>query len=154
MSAAFAWSSFARTCASSRRAIIWPAVTVSPSRTVISRIFPFVFGATAESSPSMRPLSATMLAGRFGVAKKIFQIKAAATITPTIIKILAMRERGAFCSSCGAPGSGEGVRCSVFGGAWVIVLFVVSLMAFAVPHFLQVGERKIRYVYSDAFQLV
>ena len=62
----------ARTCASSSTAITWPAETVSPSRTVTSRIFPVTFGATAESSPSIRPLSATMLSGKLGLAKKTF----------------------------------------------------------------------------------
>src|ERR1700674_5764051 len=155
-SAARAESSRARTCASSSRAMTWPAHTVSPSRTVTSRIFPLVFGATAESSPSMRPLTAMMLAGRLGVAKNIFQIKSAMMTTPAMSKILATRERGAlFSAGAAAPNAaGGGVRCSATGGACVIVLVFISSMVFLVPHFLQVRKREIRDVVRDAVQLI
>src|SRR5207253_7220620 len=44
-------------------------LTLSPSRKRISAIRPLVFDATAESSPSIRPLKATRLSGIPGVAK-------------------------------------------------------------------------------------
>src|SRR5437870_4778147 len=46
-----------------------PASTGSPSRTVISRIRPDVFAATAELSPSMRPLTAITPGGTAGGAR-------------------------------------------------------------------------------------
>src|SRR5262245_63229590 len=49
--------------------MICPASTRSPSRTVISRIRPDVFAAMAESSPSMRPLTAMTPGGSAGAAK-------------------------------------------------------------------------------------
>src|SRR5579864_1580874 len=155
-SAARAESSRARTCASSRRATTCPAVTVSPSRTVTSRIFPLVFGDTAESSPSMRPLSAMMLAGRLGVAKNIFQMTSAAKMTPAMRKILATRERGAlFSADGGAPDAGGGVWCSAAGGgACVIVLVFSSSMFFSLTHFLQIRHREIRDMVRDAVQLI
>jgi hypothetical protein len=71
-----AWSSRARICASSRMAIVSPALTLSPSRTRTSRMRPVVLEATAESSPSIRPLTTTMLFGIRGAAKKISRLEA------------------------------------------------------------------------------
>src|SRR5450631_3828371 len=101
----------------------------------------------------MRPLTAMMLAGRFGVAKNISQIAMAATITPAISKIVLTRERGGLLSTGGAPEAGGGMRCSA-AGACAVVLFFVSSMFFAVPHFLQIRQRKIRDMVRDAFQLI
>ena len=66
------------------------------------------------------------------------------------------RERGAlFSAGGGAPDAGGGgVRCSVTGGAWVIVLVFSSSMTFSVPHFLQIREREFRNVVRDAVQLI
>src|SRR5581483_4510697 len=47
-------------------AITSPALTMSPSRTRISRMRPETFAAMVESSPSMRPLSTMMLCGTGG----------------------------------------------------------------------------------------
>jgi len=90
----------------------------------------------------MRPLSAMMLAGRLGVAKNIFQITNAANMTPTMRKILTTRERGALFSAGGvAPDvGGGGMRCSVTGGACVIVLVFSSSMFFSLTHFLQISQ--------------
>jgi hypothetical protein len=97
-----------------------------------------------------------MLAGKFGVAKNIFQMMSAAITTAAIIKILTTRVRGALLSAGGgAPNEGGGeVRCSAAGGAWVIVFVFISSMAIAVPHFLQIRERKICDVVRDAIQLI
>src|SRR5579863_3340053 len=108
-----------------------------PSRTVTSRIFPLVFGATAESSPSTRPLNATMLSGSLGVAKNVSHTTAATTTMPKKMRIGTMRDRGALASSArGATrAGGGGLRCSELCGACVIVLVFISLMIFSLPHF-------------------
>src|SRR5215467_4784859 len=54
-------------------AIASPALTLSPSRYRISAIRPLVFGLIAESSPSIRPLSATTFSGAAGLLKTNFQ---------------------------------------------------------------------------------
>ncbi len=74
-------------------AIVSPAFTVSPSRTRTSRMRPVVLEATAESSPSIRPLTTTMLFGIGGAAKKIFQIRNAAAIRTTPATIIRIRRR-------------------------------------------------------------
>src|SRR5258706_120465 len=61
--AACACSSRARICSSLKIAMMSPAFTASPSRNLISRMRPLVFGEIAESSPSTRPLRATILSG-------------------------------------------------------------------------------------------
>ena len=120
-----------------------------------SRIFPLVFGATAESSPSMRPLSGTMLAGRLGVAKNISHTASATITSRDDMRILLRRVRGSLLSTSeGELGAWPAcVRCSTGGGSWAIVFVFISSMAFSVPHFLQVRERKIRNVVRDAVQL-
>src|SRR5215471_13848154 len=84
-----------------------PASTRSPSRTVISRIRPLVLAATAESSPSIRPLTAITPGGSTGPAKKTRQTTtpAAATTISSASPARARRRR---------PRAGG---CSLFGGA-------------------------------------
>src|SRR5579883_2352453 len=129
-----------------------PAVTESPSRTVTSRTLPLVLGATAESSPSIRPLRATMLGGRLGEAKNNFQINNPKITMDAITKMRTVFERGA--GGAGAGGSVvRGVFCSSAGGACVRVFAFSSLMMILVPHFLQVREGEFGDVLGDPVQL-
>src|SRR5262249_36502316 len=58
-----------------------PALTLSPSRTRTSRMRPAILAATAESSPSTRPVSSTTLDGVDGPAKNSRQ-----ATSPTIAR--------------------------------------------------------------------
>src|SRR5215471_8405977 len=82
----------------------WPACTWSPSRTVISRIRPEVLAPTAESSPSIRPLTAMTPAGVPGAAKNAFHMPNAPR--PMSTSAAAIITRGRLCRP-GAGGCGD-----------------------------------------------
>src|SRR5215470_9651120 len=72
-----------------------PAFTTSPSRTVISRIRPEVLDAMAESSPSIRPLTAITPGGRAGGASRNHQAATPAPISSrTMAAARISRRRG------------------------------------------------------------
>src|SRR5438132_1103400 len=82
-----------------------PASTGSPSRTVISRIRPDVFAATAELSPSMRPLTAITPGGTAGGARTRRHPANPARPATSTATIATRRRRGLMCRvsrSCAA----------------------------------------------------
>src|SRR5580700_3836466 len=107
-----------------------PALTVSPSRTRISMIRPAVFGETAESSPSMRPLTVTMLSGTFGFAKYPLQMKKAATPSATTISGNTFRRGRGEAGRAAGGAVGLVGAAVVFGAVSCSVIFLRYVFLF------------------------
>src|SRR5262249_7624575 len=107
-----------------------PAFTASPSLNRTSRIRPVVLGATAESSPSIRPLNKTRLSGTGGEEKNAFQMPKAApaSASNTMSTTITRRARRGFGGDGTACGCGRGLvsagGCSTCG---ICCAFMMSL---------------------------